>query len=114
MTGVLASLSSGRPPVMANVSPANATAITSGAGTGTTNTVTVTATGGVGAFTYSWARVSGDVLTITASSSAATAFSGNPGLGGELGGTYRCTVTDAIGSTATADVDVVIYDGSFV
>ena len=70
----------------------------------TTDTVTISSTGGTGAGpTYSWAKVSGDTFTITASTSAATAFSASVNRGTAKTAVYRCTVTRGV---ATYDVDV--------
>lgn len=70
----------------------------------TTDTVTISSTGGTGAGpTYSWAKVSGDTFTITASTSAATAFSASVNRNTQKSAVYRCTVTRG---AATYDVDV--------
>jgi len=113
MTGVVASMSVGHVPVQASVSPPNVFGIGTGSGTVVTNTATVIASGGIGGFTYLWSKVSGDTLTIGASTSAATTFSANPGLGGSKEAVYKCVVTDAAGTTAEVEVEIVIYDGSF-
>ena len=73
----------------------------------TTDTVTMAATGGSGAGpTYSWAKLAGDTFTITASTSAATAFSASVNRNSSKSATYRCTVTRG---AATYDVDVPVY-----
>jgi hypothetical protein len=73
-------------------------------GTVVTNGTTVTPTGGVSPYTYAWTRVSG-VGEISSPTSASTAFYYNaPGFANYTG-TFRCTVTDSLGTTATADVD---------
>ena len=70
----------------------------------TTDTVTISSTGGTGAGpTYSWANLSGDTFTITASTSAATAFSASVNRGTQKSAVYRCTVTRGVD---TYDVDV--------
>lgn len=78
----------------------------------TTTSTTVTPAGGVSPYTYSWAFVSGDTLTITSPTAATTTFS-ITGLivGDSRTATYRCTVTDSTSGTAltaTADVNVTI------
>lgn len=76
-----------------------------GALTLTSNTTTVTPAGGVAPFTYAWAYLSGDTgVNPTAASSATSAFSGSIAVGEVKSTTFRCTVTDANGATATASV----------
>ena len=101
-------------PMSLSVEPPIAYGSRTGAGTVTSYVVTVTVMGGTGAKTYSWVKLSGDVISATASTSATTAFSASIGLNDELGATFRCTVTDAIGMTATIDVDVNLYENSFL
>jgi hypothetical protein len=75
----------------------------------TTDTTTATPTGGVGPYTYAWTKVSGATLTVTASTSATTAFQATGLAVGEArDATYRCTVTDSTAATATADVLITI------
>lgn len=82
----------------------------SGSDTGvvvTTNTSTATPTGGFGPFTYAWAFVSGDAVTVVSPTLATTAFRGGAmGVGETRNAIFRCTVTDtATGFTAiTNDV----------
>jgi hypothetical protein len=87
---------------------------TLGTGTATTNTTTVTPTGGTAPYTYAWARLSytaGVAPTATASTAATTAFTQTGmALGGEYTSMWRCTVTDALGLTATADVEAFFVD----
>ena len=68
-----------------------------------TPNVTVTPTGGQAPFTYAWVRLSGDgsVLSPTFATTQFREVFGSPDT---ATGTFRCTVTDAYGSTATADV----------
>jgi len=82
--------------------------ISTATGTLVTNSVTVTASGGTAPYTYAWARVSGDVVTITSSTAASTTFSGAPAINETLTGEYRCTVTDNVAATATITVGVTI------
>lgn len=75
----------------------------------TTQNATATPTGGRGPFTYSVARVSGDtVFTITAPTSATSAFS-IPGLAeGTYSTVFRWTCTDADGRVDTEDLTVTV------
>lgn len=76
--------------------------------TATSDTVTATVSGGISPYTYAWTKVVGDDMTITAPTSATTAFSSEETPDLVLFGTYRCTVTDAADLTASADVAVTL------
>lgn len=69
----------------------------------TTPTTTAIPSGGLAPFTYAWAQLSGSPSTITSPATATTAFSAIAGVS-DLSATYRVTVTDSLGKTATADV----------
>jgi hypothetical protein len=70
---------------------------------------TATASGGTAPYAYTWARVSGDVLTIVSPLSQSTAFSySSAAAEWTVSGVYRCTVTDSTGATATRDITVTI------
>lgn len=68
--------------------------------------------GGIGPFSYSWARVSGEVFTIGSPSSASTSFSKTLVGNVQQSGTYRVTVTDSVGDTASADTVVTLICNS--
>jgi hypothetical protein len=74
----------------------------------TTASVTVTPTGGTATYTYAWTKVSGDSLTVNSSTSATTTFTGSVASFSSLHSVYRCTVTDSLALTATADVSITI------
>lgn len=76
----------------------------------TTNSSTATPDGGTAPYTYAWARVgaadpqnSTEAVSPTA---ATTAFRWNGGPASSINETWRVTVTDAAGFTATDDVAV--------
>lgn len=91
------------PPLSLTISPPTASAAIVGPGTATTGSVTATPAGGQTPITYSWTRLSG-VGAATNSTSATTAFSQFLNTGDDVSGTFRCTATDAFGTTATADI----------
>jgi hypothetical protein len=72
----------------------------------TTDNATVTTNGGLAPYTYSWTRLSGSYGSPISATSATTAFIANPPSGSIRTSVFRCTVTDSLGSTATADVTV--------
>ncbi|MCW2405028.1 hypothetical protein M2336_001657 [Sphingobium sp. B1D7B] len=75
--------------------------------TAITGPVVCIPTGGASPFTYVWSRVSGDIFTIQNAGTATVRFSRANVAATELfQGLYRCTVTDAVGQTASADVNV--------
>lgn len=73
----------------------------------TTNTFTVSAVGGTAPFTYAYSVVwvTGGTLTATAPTSATSdlRLSSVPN-GFTYEGVMRCTITDALGATATVDI----------
>jgi hypothetical protein len=92
----------------ASVSESNLSATDTGA-TVTTGSVTVTAYGGTAPYTYAWTKASGDTLSVSAASSAATTFAGTSMTAGlTKSAVYRCTVTDNVAATTTVDVSVVV------
>ena len=91
-------------PLSAIASPGTVNGFSASA-TVTTNTTTATPTGGLGPYTYSWARITGSG-SITAATSATTAFYATLSPESTSSGTFRCTATDSLGSTATIFADV--------
>jgi len=94
----------------ASISPSSVLKTRFGSGSATTATVTATPTGGTGPYTYAWALFSGDALTVTAPTSATTAFTGSVGIGEDKSAVYRCTITDSLAATAPATVGVAIAE----
>lgn len=100
-------------PLSVSASPSEATGSFNGSGvfppqTLTTDLVTAIPSGGIAPYTYAWAYLSGSTFTVSHPTSAGTFFSHNFVAFGTRSGTYRCTVTDSLGSTATVDVPVSI------
>jgi hypothetical protein len=93
-------------PLTASASPSSVTTTRIGAGPVTTVLVTATPAGGLGPFTYSWARIAGTGGAITLPTNSATTFSRTMGEDEVALNTFRCTVTDSLGNTATADAFV--------
>lgn len=92
-----------------SVSPAT---ITRSAGTKGTNktltTAAVTVTAPAGS-TFSWARTSGSaVITVVASTSAITAFTGTLAPDDEFTAVFTCTVTDPSGQVTLVTVTVTL------
>lgn len=93
-------------PLSLNITPGTVSGTGSGFGsqTITTNTAIATPTGGQAPFTYAWTYVSGDNAVILSPTSAATQFQLNVAPNQFRSGTFRCTVTDAYGTTASNTV----------
>lgn len=101
------------PPLSASASPSDATGTASGhfAANVASNYVTVTPVGGLAPFTYSWAAGSG--ITAAYPTSANTYFSKYLSPFQETIADATCTVTDSLGTTATATVSVdLVHEGS--
>jgi hypothetical protein len=72
----------------------------------TTDAVTISTFGGSGAGpTYSWAKVSGDTFTMSASTAATTTFSASVNRNTTKTAVYRCTITRGV-DVLTKDVTV--------
>lgn len=100
------------PPLSVSISPPDALGFVSSSkpARAVTNPVTATPTGGKAPFTYVWSLLSG-ATTITSPTNASTTFSQVVASGGSASATARVTVTDALGSTATADVSISFENG---
>lgn len=88
--------------VVASISPSSAYGTSTG-GLATTNSVTASASGGLFPYTYSWALISHDnpgTPVAVSPTTATTSFRGLP----DGTATFRVTVTDSLGSRATANV----------
>jgi hypothetical protein len=103
-SGALRTFYEASDPLTATASPSAQIAI-SALSEITSAPVTVTPTGGLAPYTYSWAVTSfaGTTPTIGNAGFATTDFSQiNVGVGALHNCSFTCTVTDALGSTATA------------
>lgn len=69
----------------------------------------VDVSGGVAPYTYSWAKVSGDAITVADATTTSPTFTAAGLAYGETReATYRLTVTDAVGTVGTSDADITI------
>jgi hypothetical protein len=76
---------------------------------GTTSSTTVTPSGGTAPYTYAWALLTGDTLTVNSPTAATTTFTATGLTSGQSkSATYRCTVTDSAALTATVDVSITV------
>jgi hypothetical protein len=94
-------------PLSLAIAPTSVSGIITAPGTVTTNVASSTPTGGLAPFTYSWVRISGVSASPTSPTNAATSFNFFLDTPGTASAVFRCTVTDALGSTATADVTAI-------
>jgi hypothetical protein len=87
-------------------------ALGSGAGFGScgvvTASTTATATGGVPGYTYLWEHISGDTPAINNPNIASPTWIGTACDGYPNESTWQVTVTDSVGSTGTATIDVIL------
>ena len=75
----------------------------------TTGNITATPSGGQGPFTYAWAKQSGGSISATNATSAQSGFRATGmAIDEQRTAVFRCTCTDAFGSSDTADVSVTI------
>lgn len=74
----------------------------------TTRSTTVSVSGAVGAITYAWTQVSGDPMTITNPSDAATAFSASAAPGDSLAAEFNCHISDEGGHSTDIPVSATI------
>ncbi len=103
-----------KPPLILTANPPHhAYGSRSGSGLCTSDPVAVTATGGVGAKTYAWTEVTATSAVADSPAAATTTFSATLGFNEEIGATFRCTVTDSIGTTATIDIEVFLFEVSY-
>ena len=91
------------------ISPSSALASSTSARMSTAANSVATPTGGQAPYTYAWTLLSSDDLSsivITSPSSSSTKFTATVTTGAGTSGTatFRCTCTDALGTTATDDV----------
>ena len=71
---------------------------------------TITPSGGTAPYTYSWAKVSGDTLTVSGTNYAM--FTEFVDVDAEWAAVYRCTVTDNVSATTTVDVTISLSNWS--
>ena len=91
------------PPLSLSISPLATDGSRLGSGAITTLPVTATPNGGQAPYSYMWDRTAG-FGAVNSGTSSTTTFSQSVGNGEEVTGTFRCTVTDNLGATATASV----------
>lgn len=72
--------------------------------------VTAVVSGGLAPFTYAWTILSGPGVSASTGNKATTTLRITMGLGNNVFGTARCTVTDSLGTTATVDVPFNLYN----
>lgn len=109
MTGTIqVMLGIGFTPLNASVSPSSVSGSRATGGTCVSGTAAATGTGGSTPYTYAWTYVSGDSgISCNSSTASATTFqalvsSSIP----SRTAVWRCTITDSLGATATADVSI--------
>lgn len=103
------------PPISLSVTPSvSGTGNSTGVTLITSSTAYATPTGGTSPYTYAWTKVGGDTMTATNPTSASTAFRLGVGPGDSKSATYRCTVTDSLGQTASGTVNITLTNTSGV
>lgn len=112
MSGAIAALlaAGGLGAVSASVDLSSVTAHRGSPGVCNTVGVTASGSGGTAPYSYSWVWVSGDsAISANSPSSATTSFAATVSTGDNFRASFRCTVMDAVGATATVNVSVNIY-----
>lgn len=94
----------------ASVTPTSVSGSGSTASITTSGQATASASGGSGPFSYSWTKVSGGTITAVSATASATTFRATGMANGESRtATFKCTITDNVGQTATtANVTITI------
>jgi len=108
----------GASPVTVTASPTSVSGATAGFSSVTTNSVTATPTGGAAPYAYVWTLVTddgGSWGTINPTSQTTAFTCGDVNDGDQFNATFRCTVTDALGSAGAVDVpaNVINYGGIY-
>lgn len=102
--------------LVASISPSSlsgvGTNVVSTGDGGGSSSCTVTPSGGTGPYSYAWTKVSGTTITVSSPAAATTGFSTTLIPGQLVTAVYRCTVTDSLLATATADVSITLFDNS--
>ncbi|QYC11026.1 hypothetical protein [Brevundimonas nasdae] len=84
-----------------------------GPGNVQTNIITISVVNASGPVTYNWYFLSGDLMTVTAPTSAATRFSGSVTAGQTKRAAFACRVTDlGSGQSQTVVVNAILLDNS--
>ena len=99
-------------PLSVTITPSQANGSDFGTGFVVTSLVTAIPEGGRGPFSYEWSFVSGFQGAITSPLTSSTAFSLFLPQGANASAVYRCTVTDNLGSVASADVSA-FFESNF-
>jgi len=108
----------GASPVTVTASPTSVSGATAGFSSVTTNSVTATPTGGAAPYAYVWTLVTddgGSWGTINPTSQTTAFTCGDVNDEDQFNATFRCTVTDALGSAGAVDVpaNVINYGGIY-
>lgn len=98
-------------PLVAGSDPGDVSGFTFGAGPVNTGATTCLPGGGYPPYTYAWTKI-GTSFSLAANTptAATTYFTGTTTYGGYEVAVFKCTVTDNIGQTAEAFVNVSIAD----
>lgn len=74
----------------------------------TSEGTTASPTGGRAPFTYAWTQISGPSATITAPTMATTQFRATVNPFDTVSLSFRCTITDAVGQSASTEVTALL------